>query len=218
MGYKFRVANAPCSWGVLEFDLEGEAAGYEQVLDEIAETGYAGTELGDWGFMPTDPAALRAELDKRRLALLAAFVPVALADASAHAAGEEVCLRTARLLAGTAGPECFIVLADNNGSVPLRTQNAGRVTPDMGLTDAQWQTFAEGANRIARAVKELGTWKLTVRPERLDASHPLALVPGGYMGVLYETDINGQIFARIREENPYPTAAAVLRDVINLYQ
>lgn len=154
MEYKFRVANAPCSWGVLEFDLEGEAAGYEQVLDEIAETGYAGTELGDWGFMPTDPAALRAELDKRRLALLAAFVPVALADASAHAAGEEVCLRTARLLAGTAGPECFIVLADNNGSVPLRTQNAGRVTPDMGLTDAQWQTFAEGANRIARAVKE----------------------------------------------------------------
>ena len=50
-----RVANAPCSWGALEFDLEGEAPGYVQVLDEIAETGYAGTELGDWGFMPTDP-------------------------------------------------------------------------------------------------------------------------------------------------------------------
>lgn len=154
MEYKFRVANAPCSWGVLEFDLEGEAAGYEQVLDEIAETGYTGTELGDWGFMPTDPAVLRAELDRRKLALLAAFVPVALADASAHAAGEEVCVRTARLLADTAGPECFIVLADNNGSVPMRTQNAGRVTPEMGLTDAQWQIFAEGANRLARAVKE----------------------------------------------------------------
>ena len=33
-----KVANAPCSWGVLEFDLEGEVAGYTQVLDEIAET------------------------------------------------------------------------------------------------------------------------------------------------------------------------------------
>jgi len=30
-----KIANAPCSWGVLEFDLEGEAAGYQQVLDEM---------------------------------------------------------------------------------------------------------------------------------------------------------------------------------------
>jgi homoserine dehydrogenase len=64
----------------------------------------------------------------------------------------------------------------------------------------------------------LGTWKFTVRPEWLERTHPLAGVEGGYMGVLYESDINGEIFARIREDNPYPTAAAVLRDVINLYQ
>ena len=50
-----KIANAPCSWGVLEFDLEGksEEIGFEQVLDEIKETGYLGTELGDWGYMPT---------------------------------------------------------------------------------------------------------------------------------------------------------------------
>ena len=32
-----KIANAPCSWGVLEFELEGQAAGFEQVLDEIKE-------------------------------------------------------------------------------------------------------------------------------------------------------------------------------------
>ena len=49
-----RIANAPCSWGTLEFEgLKGERIGYEQMLDELVETGYAGTELGDWGFMPT---------------------------------------------------------------------------------------------------------------------------------------------------------------------
>ncbi len=153
MTRSFRIANAPCSWGVLEFDLEGEAAGYAQVLDEIAATGYTGTELGDWGFMPTDPVVLRAELDRRGLALLAAFVPVALADRATHADGEAVAVRTARLLRDTAGEGCFIVLADNNGSVPERTQNAGRITPQMGLSDAQWEVFAEGANRIARAVR-----------------------------------------------------------------
>lgn len=71
---------------------------------------------------------------------------------------------------------------------------------------------------VARAEKKMGSWVLTVKPERLDRSHPLASVDGGYMGVLYETDINGQIFARIKEDNPYPTAAAVLRDVVNIYQ
>ncbi|MBN1285831.1 MAG: TIM barrel protein [Anaerolineae bacterium] len=147
-----QIANAPCSWGVLEFDLEGEAAGYTQVLDEMAQAGYAGTELGDWGFMPTDPKELRAALDARSLQLLAAFVPAALKDAAAHDAGEEAALRTAHLLRRAAGRGCFIVLADDNGAVKARTQNAGRVTPDLGLSESQWYTFAEGANRIAGAV------------------------------------------------------------------
>jgi sugar phosphate isomerase/epimerase len=66
-----RIANAPCSWGVLEFNLPGRALSYAQVLDEISATGYAGTELGDWGFIPSDPAALRAELKARSLELRA---------------------------------------------------------------------------------------------------------------------------------------------------
>ncbi len=55
-----RVANAPCSWGILEFAGGAQPAGYATVLDEIRATGYAGTELGDWGFMPTDPRRLDA--------------------------------------------------------------------------------------------------------------------------------------------------------------
>ncbi|MCJ7701651.1 MAG: hypothetical protein MUO62_08725, partial [Anaerolineales bacterium] len=93
-----KIANAPCSWGVLEFELEGEAAGFAQVLDEMQQSGYQGTELGDWGFMPTDPLALKSELAARNLEMLAAFVPVDLSDPGAHAAGEEIAVRTASLL------------------------------------------------------------------------------------------------------------------------
>ena len=75
-----KIANAPCSWGVLEFELDGEAPGYAQVLDEMHQIGYVGTELGDWGFMPTDGKQLRAELAARKLKMLGAFVGVALAD------------------------------------------------------------------------------------------------------------------------------------------
>ena len=149
-----KIANAPCSWGVLEFELEGEAAGYRQVLDEIVETGYQGTELGDWGFMPTDPARLREEIHSRGLTLLGAFVPVMLTDPRAHAAGIEAAVRTARLMAEAEDDLPFIVLADDNGKIPERTQNAGRVLPEHSLNESEWKIFAEGAERVAEAVKK----------------------------------------------------------------
>jgi inosose dehydratase len=148
-----KIANAPCSWGVLEFELEGEAAGFAQVLDEMVTTGYQGTELGDWGFMPTDPLKLKQEIHMRGLSLLGAFVPVMLKDPSSHAAGIEVAVRTARLLAAVEGSTPFIVLADDNGKIPERTQNAGRIKPAQGLSPAEWKVFAQGAEQIARAVK-----------------------------------------------------------------
>lgn len=148
-----KIANAPCSWGVLEFDLDGKAAGFEQVLDEIRETGYQGSELGDWGFMPTVPAKLKSELDQRNLSMVGAFVPVFLKDRSKHVAGAEAAVRTAKLMADAGYPDAFIVLADDNCSVKERTLNAGRVSANMGLNDEEWQIFAEGANFVAAEVK-----------------------------------------------------------------
>ena len=153
---KLRVGNAPCSWGRLEFEAaKGEPIGFGRMLDELVESGYTGTELGDWGYMPTDPQALSRELTRRGIVMLGAFVPVALKDASAHDSGRETALKTARLLAAVARePAPFLVLADKNGSVPQRTLNAGRINSQMGLSDAEWKTFAKGANSIARAVRD----------------------------------------------------------------
>ena len=153
---KLRVGNAPCSWGTLEFEAtKAEQIGFRQMLDELVETGYTGTELGDWGYMPTDPQELKQELTRRGVTMLGAFVPVALADASSHETGKRNAIKTARLLAEVAqDPAPFLVLADNNGSVPLRTLNAGRITPEMGLSAYKWKVFAEGANSIARAVRD----------------------------------------------------------------
>jgi inosose dehydratase len=132
--------------------LEGQTAGYAQVLDEMRQTGYSGTELGDWGFLPTDAAVLKRELQDRELTLLGAFVPVALSNPKAHAAGEAVARRTARLLAEVAGDRPFIILADDNGQNPTRTQNAGRISSQQALSDEQWKVFADGAERLAMAV------------------------------------------------------------------
>lgn len=57
------VGNAPCSWGMLEFEQVkgGERIQFQQMLDELVETGYTGTELGDWGYMSTDSRRFEAE-------------------------------------------------------------------------------------------------------------------------------------------------------------
>jgi inosose dehydratase len=149
------VGNAPCSWGTLEFEETKEAkqVPFDRMLDELVEAGYTGTELGDWGYMPTDPAALRNEIAKRNLVMLGAFVPVAMKYPSAHAAGVANAVKTAKLLASVAStPAPYLVLADDNGTDPLRTKMAGRVTPELGLSLAEWKTFASGANQVARAV------------------------------------------------------------------
>lgn len=155
----WRVGNAPCSWGSLEFEgLEGEVIGYGRMLDELVDTGYTGTELGDWGYMPTDPQALHSELHRRGVQLVGAFVPVALKDAATHEPGAAKALQVAQLLAAVhriegQGDAPFLVLADDNGKIPQRTQNAGRITPAMGLSEAEWAVFAKGAMRVAQTVK-----------------------------------------------------------------
>ena len=151
---KFLVGNAPCSWGTLEFEgTGGEQIGFGRMLDELAETGYTATELGDWGYMPTDPPALRGELSRRGRAMVGAFVPVALKEPAALAGGIANAVKIARLLSAVATtPLPYLVLADNNGTVPHRTQRAGRITAADSLSATDWKTFASGAEAVARAV------------------------------------------------------------------
>ena len=148
------VANAPCSWGVLEFDDHIAPLGYREVLDQLASCEYAASELGDWGFMPTDPEALRREIQARSLRLVGAFVPIALSDPAAHRAGSETAIRTARLLKDAGYGDAFIVLADATEGNARRIAIAGRVTETDGLTPAQWDVVAPAAARVAAAVRD----------------------------------------------------------------
>ena len=148
------VANAPCSWGVLEIDLEEEAQGYTHVLDEMAEAGYGGTELGRYGFLPVEPEALREALEARGLALVGALVHVALTEPEARFDGEEMALRAARMLAEVGGETPVVVLSDENGRDPVRTACAGRIAPFQGFSQRQWEAAARTVDRIALLVHE----------------------------------------------------------------
>ena len=149
-----RFANAPCSWGTIEG--WGQSIGYKQMLGELVETGYSGTELGDYGYMPTDSKKLRRELKSRNLTMLGSYEGVYLRDPKTHAEGEQRVLRNARLMKSVAdvgdGWQPFVVLADEHSRNPTRLLNAGRIKPEMGLSESAWKTFARGVGRIAKAV------------------------------------------------------------------
>jgi len=149
-----KIANAPCSWGVLEFGIEGETDNYQKVLDEMTLSGYTGTELGDWGFMPTNPTQLADVLNTRNLSMVGAFVPIDFSNSLAHEPGCEIALKIAGLLNKVAGNDPQIVLSDMNCNNPIRTNYAGRITNDMGLDSSGWKTFSSGVDKVAKIIFE----------------------------------------------------------------
>jgi homoserine dehydrogenase len=91
-----------------------------------------------------------------------------------------------------------------------------------GLTAALLQATADRGERIVllclaeRQGGETGPFSLSVRPTALPMDHPLARMDGDEMGVVYHTDIAGRSSATSREVDPVPTAAAMLRDLIEI--
>ena len=148
-----RVGNAPVSWGVMEVADWGEQIPYGRVLDEIAEAGYAGTELGPYGYFPTDPNELTTELSARGLQLVASFVPIPLAHPERHEAGYQEAMKVAQLLAQSGART--IVLADEMSEARMAV--SGRVNESRdGMTEQQWDGAAQILTRISEACRESG--------------------------------------------------------------
>lgn len=149
-----RIGTAPVSWGIMEVETKwGRPQTFDSVLDEMVSAGYSGTELGPWGFLPTDPKHLMAELSYRKMSLLGAFVPIALAQPERYQAGIESVLTTARLLADCGAR--VVVLAD--AMYEGRMTIAGRVVDERdGLSDQQWAAAAKLLGEVASKVNALG--------------------------------------------------------------
>jgi inosose dehydratase len=120
---RFRFASAPDSWGVLDYPGPSWEQSYEKMLDEMVSAGYTGSELGPYGFFPTDPAILKPQLEKRNLKLLASFVPVKMTDPEARVAVIERIRKVGHLLSTLKAP--FLVIADDQSNE--RNAFSGRV-------------------------------------------------------------------------------------------
>lgn len=67
------IGSAPDSWGVW-FPDDPRQTPWPRFLNEIALAGYTWTELGPYGYLPTDLATLQGELARRGLGVSGSFV------------------------------------------------------------------------------------------------------------------------------------------------
>lgn len=157
----FRLAAAPTLWNHDALPaLTAPGVPYAQVLDEIAQLGYAGTELGA-GF-PGDFERLKQELDRRGLSLAGAAYAPGLLDAS------EVEAAFAALdpwLDGLQAAGCETLLVAEKPRAP-RQAVAGRVQAEGGpfLSETQWQTLADALAELGRRARSRGL-SLAFRPQ-----------------------------------------------------
>jgi inosose dehydratase len=149
-----RFACAPVSWGVQDNPGPAWEQPYEQILDEILAAGYSGTELGPYGYFPTDPRILGESLNRRRMSLLSSFVPVPITDPMAKQKVIEQVRRVGALLSALGAK--FLVLSDSQ--TPRRQRLAGRVPANgsESLNSEQWKYVGTVIGEIERAAAEFG--------------------------------------------------------------
>ncbi|MGX5210561.1 TIM barrel protein [Streptomyces violaceus] len=151
------LGSAPDSWGVW-FPEDEHQVPYTRFLDELVQAGYEWLELGPYGYLPTDPQRLKAELDARGLkvsggtAFGALHRPEAWDETLAH-------VRRVAALTAAAGAHHLVLIP------PMyRDEKTGAFTEPPELTTEQWAGFGRAADRLGRLLLEEYDVRLVVHP------------------------------------------------------
>jgi inosose dehydratase len=149
MAGTFRLANAPCSWGV-DFADRPDNPKWSRVLDEAAAAGFSTIDLGPVGYFPTDTARLADELTGRGLALSAGGLFDSLADSRVFDAVVEKTRRTCEILQALGAPRLVIIDCVSE----LRGATAGRPAASPRLPAADWTAMMGRITELARMARD----------------------------------------------------------------
>jgi inosose dehydratase len=145
MSTDLRIAGAPISWGVCEVPGWGVQLPRTRVLEEMRQLGLSATELGPDGFLPADPAELRALLESFGLQLAAGFVTAALSADDQGAVLESV-RRQAQTLGGAGADVLVLAVVSAEDGYDERAE----------LSAAQWDHVLQGVDKVQTIARECG--------------------------------------------------------------
>jgi inosose dehydratase len=137
---RLRLGTCPDSWGVW-FPEDPAQTPWHRFLDELAQAGYEWVELGPYGYLPTDPARLRDEVDRRGLKVSGQAVFGGLHNPDKWDQDLADARRVAELVVAMGG-EYVVLLPDDAGPNP----------PE--LSDESWRTLNEAASELGRILRD----------------------------------------------------------------
>lgn len=141
-----KLGTAPDSWGVW-FPDDPLQTPWHRYLDEAVRAGYAYTELGPYGYQPTDPAVLRRELDARGLSLTGGTFGGPLSDPAAVPDLHEQ-VRKVGDLVGELGGDALVLLPGGYRG------HSGEMLGPRDLVGDDWRRLVETTNGLGRLINE----------------------------------------------------------------
>ncbi|WP_380173392.1 TIM barrel protein [Kineococcus sp. DHX-1] len=146
MGRSITIGTAPDSWGVWFADDELQTPA-SRFLDEVVDAGYEWIELGPYGYLPTDPAELSDELEKRRLKVSAGTIFAALHRPDHYDEAWAQVEQVAKLTQALGGTHLVVIPGQ------WRSDKTGEQIEPRELDEEGWARLAAGMDRLGRDVR-----------------------------------------------------------------
>ena len=158
--HRLLLGSCPDSWGVWFAD-DPRQTPWDRFLDELAGVGYEWLELGPYGYLPTDPARLRDELDRRNLKVAGGTMH---GHSGLHRADDfpaiEEAPRKVDELTRAVGAEHLIFVP-----VPgYRDDETGTYLEPAELDEDAWKRLVTATNELGKIVAEDYGLKLQFHP------------------------------------------------------
>ena len=149
-------ANAPVTWGVWGPHSLPSGRTPRDILSTLAQSGYAGVELGPLGFFGKDVAATTEALSEFGLRSAGAYVPLRPLHGTEVIAADldnlrAVCAVLARFQ--NSGP---VILAEETEPEIKRHVRRGERFPELDLNAGQWSVLIAGMVEAARIAADYG--------------------------------------------------------------
>jgi len=147
---RLRLGSCPDSWGVWFAD-DPRQTPWQRFLDELAGVGYEWLELGPYGYLPTDPARLTDELDRRGLKVAGGTMH---GESGLHRPQDWPAIvdktrKVARLTAAVGGRHVIFV------PVPgYRDDTTGAYLEPAELAPEGWATMVRATTELGKIVSE----------------------------------------------------------------
>lgn len=146
MARPITIGTAPDSWGVWFADDELQTPA-SRFLDEVVDAGYEWIELGPYGYLPTDPAELSDELEKRRLKVSAGTIFAALHRPDHYDEAWAQVEQVAQLTQAMGGTHLVVIPGQ------WRSDKTGEQIEPRELDEEGWARLAAGMDRLGRDVR-----------------------------------------------------------------